>query len=42
MSSVPSQAQQITLLYKKNFGVTDTQGAAAVSQESITSENIYN
>ena len=32
-----SDSQKITLLYKKNFGVTDTQGTAAVSQESITS-----
>jgi hypothetical protein len=30
-----SQSQQVTLLFKKNFGVGDTQDAAAVSQESI-------
>ena len=32
-----SQAQQVTLLFKKNFGVADTQFANAVSQESIPS-----
>jgi len=32
-----SDSQKITLLYKKNFGVTDSQTTAAVSQESITS-----
>ena len=34
-----SDSQKITLLYKKNFGVTDTQDTAAVSQESITSRS---
>jgi len=32
-----SQAQQVILLFKKNFGVADTQDANAVSQESIPS-----
>ena len=32
-----SQAQEVTLLFKKNFGVADTQDANAVSQESIPS-----
>ena len=32
-----SQSQEVTLLFKKNFGVADTQDANAVSQESIAS-----
>ena len=32
-----SQAQQVTLLFKKNFGVANTQDANSVSQESIPS-----
>ena len=30
-----SQSQQVILLFKKNFGVGDTQDSSAVSQESI-------
>ena len=32
-----SQQQEVTLLYKKNFGVADTQDTKAVGQESIPS-----
>ena len=34
-----SQSQQVILLFKKNFGVGDTQDSSAVSQESIAARS---